>query len=136
VWLANGNGSGVRRIGPGLGLIGWSPAADVLAVTAGNSVRLISPSGAARTLVRAAGIGSAAWAPGGSALAVATGSASASTLARYPVAGGRPTTWLQLRARSGMNYLIDPVGWWPRQGIGFWALLIARPSTPTRTRST
>jgi WD40-like Beta Propeller Repeat len=122
VWLAHGDGSGVHQIGPRLGLIGWSPAADVLAVTAGNSIRLISPSGAARTLVRAAGIGSAAWAPGGSALAVATGSAAASTLASYPVAGGRPTTWLHLRARSGMNYLIDPAGWWPRQGIGFWAL--------------
>ena len=94
----------------------------MLAVTAGNSVRLISPSGQAQTLVRAAGIGPAAWSPGGSALAVATGNASASTLASYPVAGGRSTTWLCLRARDTMNYLIDPAGWWPQQGIGFWAL--------------
>jgi dipeptidyl aminopeptidase/acylaminoacyl peptidase len=122
VWLASDDGSGVHRIGPRLGLIGWSPAADVLAVTAGNSVRLITPSGATRTLVRAAGIGPAAWAADGSALAVATRGASASTLASYPVTGGRPTTWLRLRARSGMNHLIDPAGWWPRQGIGFWAL--------------
>lgn len=122
VWLASGDGTGVHQAGPRLGLIGWSPAADVLAVTAGKSVQLIAPPGAARTLVRAAGIGSAAWAPGGSALAVATRSASASTLASYPVAGGRPTTWLHLRARGTMNYLIAPAGWWPRQGIGFWAL--------------
>ena len=122
VWLANGDGSRVHPIGARLGLIGWSPAAAVLAVTAGNTVRLISPSGPARTLVRAAGIGPTAWSPSGGALAVATASASASTLASYPVTGGRATTWLHLRARSTMNYLIDPAGWWPQQGIGFWAL--------------
>jgi hypothetical protein len=53
---------------------------------------------------------------------VATGSVSASTLAIYPVAGGPPATWLHLRARSTMNYLIDPAGWWPQEGIGFWPL--------------
>jgi Tol biopolymer transport system component len=72
VWLAHGDGSGVHPIGPGLGLSGgWSPAADVLAVTAGNTIRLISPSGQARTLARAPGLDSAAWSPDGSALAVA-----------------------------------------------------------------
>ncbi len=121
VWLARGDGSGAHQIGPGRGLIGgWSPAADVLAVTAGNTIRLISPSGQARTLVRAPGLESAAWSPNGSALAVATGSASASTLASYPVAGGRPATWLHLSARSSMNYTISLAGWWRRE-IGFWA---------------
>lgn len=121
VWLAHGDGSGVHPIGPGLGLSGgWSPAADVLAVTAGNTIRLISPSGQARTLARAPGLDSAAWSPDGSALAVAAGSASASTLVSYPVAGGRPATWLHLSARSSMNYMIGLAGWW-RPGIGFWA---------------
>lgn len=38
VWLARGDGSGARQIVTGGGLIGWSPAADLLAVTAGNIV--------------------------------------------------------------------------------------------------
>ena len=122
VWLAHGDGSGVHPIGPGLGLVGgWSPAADVLAVTAGNTIRLIWPSGRARTLARAPGLGSAAWSPDGRALAVVTGGASASTLASYPVAGGRPAVWLHLAARRSMNYMIGLAGWW-RPGIGFWAL--------------
>jgi dipeptidyl aminopeptidase/acylaminoacyl peptidase len=122
VWLAAGDGSGAHQVVASGGLIGWSPAADVLAVTAGNTVRLIPPSGPARTLVRAARIQSASWSPGGSSLAVATGSASAYTLASYPVAGGPPTTWLHLRPRSTMNYLIHLAGWWQQQGIGYWAL--------------
>jgi len=85
VWLAAGDGSGAHQVVASGGLIGWSPVADLLAVTAGKTVRLIRPSGPARTLVRAARIQSAAWSPGGSGLAVATGSASASTLASYPV---------------------------------------------------
>lgn len=122
VWLASGDGSGAHQVWPSGGLIGWSPAADVLAVTAGNTVWLIWPSGSARTLVRAPGIGSAVWSPDGSSIAVAASSASAGTLASYPVAGGRPTVWLRLSARGGMNYLIDPAGWWREQGIGYWAL--------------
>ncbi len=55
VWLATGDGSGAHQIVASGGLIGWSPAADVLAVTAGNAIRLVWPSGAARTLVRAPG---------------------------------------------------------------------------------
>ena len=119
VWLARGDGSGVREVVASGGLVGWSPAADVLAVTAGSTVRLAWPSGSARTLVRAPGLGSAVWSPDGSSLAVAVSNASASTLASYPVTGGRPTVWLRLRTRNSMNY-IDPAGWWRRQGIGFW----------------
>jgi dipeptidyl aminopeptidase/acylaminoacyl peptidase len=121
VWLAAGDGSGAHQVAASGGLIGWSPAAGLLAVTSGNTVRLIRPPGPARTLVRAARIQSAAWSPGGSALAVATGSASASTLASYPVAGGRPTTWLRLPGRSGLTPSIGLAGWW-RRGIGYWAL--------------
>jgi hypothetical protein len=132
LWLASGDGRGARKI-PGLsqaGLVGWSPARDVLAVTTqpGGSraaVRLVWPSGAARQLMSTAGAVSAAWSPGGSSLAVAVIRGRAATLASYPVAGGRPAAWLRLTARSvpgGQNYLIDPAGWWPRQGIGFWAL--------------
>ena len=120
VWLASGNGAGAHQIlAPG-GLIGWSPAADTLAVTAGNTIRLVWPSGSARTLTHAPGLGSAVWSPDGSNLAVAASNASASTLASYPVTGGPPTVWLRLSTRNSMNY-IDPAGWWRRQGIGFWA---------------
>lgn len=41
--------------------------------------------------------------------AVTVSNASASTLASYPVAGGRPTAWLRL-GTGGMNYIIDPAG--------------------------
>src|SRR5438874_2112570 len=90
----------------GAGRGGRSPAADVLAVIAGNRVQLVSPSGQARTLVRAPGLESAAWSPDGSALVVATGSPSASTLVSYPVADGRPANWLHLSAHSSMNNTI------------------------------
>lgn len=124
LWLASGNGRGAHQI-RGLqevGLAGWNPARDVLAVTARGAAWLVWPSGRTRALVSAPGTGPAAWSPGGSALAVATATASASTLASYPLTGGRPTVWARLHARGAMNYLIDPAGWWPHQGIGFWAL--------------
>jgi dipeptidyl aminopeptidase/acylaminoacyl peptidase len=51
VWLAVGDGSGAHQVVASGGLIGWSPAADLLAVTTGNMVRLIMPTGPARALV-------------------------------------------------------------------------------------
>jgi WD40-like Beta Propeller Repeat len=132
LWLASGNGRGAHQIRglPEVGLVGWSPARDVLAVTTqpGSSraaVQLVWPSGVVRQLMSAAGAVSAAWSSDGSSLAVGVIRRRAATLASYPVAGGRPAVWLKLTARSvpgGQNYLIDPVGWWPHQGIGFWAL--------------
>ena len=119
VWLARGDGSGAHEVVASGGLVGWSPAADVLAVTTGNTVRLVWPSGSARTLARAPGLGAAVWSPDGSSLAAAVGNASVSTLASYPVTGGQPSVWLRLRTRNSMHY-IDPAGWWRRQGIGFW----------------
>lgn len=110
VWLASGDGSGAHQIVAGGGLIGWSPVSDVLAVTTGNTIQLVRPSGSARTLVRAPGIGSAVWSPDGSSMAVAVTSSSASALASYPVAGGRPTAWLRLTARGRANYIIDAAG--------------------------
>jgi dipeptidyl aminopeptidase/acylaminoacyl peptidase len=131
VWLASGNGSGAREIAADGGLIGWSPVADVLAFTTGDTIRLAGPSGSARTLVRAPGVGSgvwpgvgsAVWSPDGRSLAVSQASASAGSLSSYPVAGGPPTAWLRLTTgASNGAYLIDPAGWWPRQGIGYWAV--------------
>lgn len=135
LWLASGNGSGAHQV-RGLAverLLGWSPARDLLAVTAGPqsaappgglpaTVRLVSPSGSVRRLAGPASIESAAWSPDGTSIAVAETSASASELVSYPVMGGRPEQWLRLAADHSMNYLIDPAGWWRGQGIGFWAL--------------
>ncbi len=140
LWIASGDGRGAHQIrGLAAGeLIGWSPVADVLAVTAGPqsarmpygapaTVRLVAPPGSVRTLMSAAGIQGAVWSPDGSRIAVATTHwPTATTLASYPVAGGKPVTWLRLNAKRGVldgmtQVIIDPAGWWPRWGIGFWA---------------
>jgi WD40-like Beta Propeller Repeat len=139
LWLAAGNGTGahqVRGLAPDR-LLGWSPAADLLAVTAGplsartpyglaTTAWLVWPSGSARKLAGGAAIESAAWSPDGGSVALATAGASASELGSYPVTGGRPAVWLKRTASGsvpgGLNYLIDPAGWWPHRGIGFWAL--------------
>jgi hypothetical protein len=126
VWLARGDGSGAREVVTSGGLIGWSPVSDVLAVEPGNTIQLIEPSRRVWTLTRADGIWGAVWSPDGRVLAVATRVwPSATTLATYPVAGGKPLIWLRLNARSGVlngmrEVIIDPAGWWPRWGIGFW----------------
>lgn len=128
LWIASGDGRGAHQIRglPTAGLAGWSPDRDILAVTTRATVRLVWPSGKVRTLVSAADLESAAWSPGGSAIAVATATTSGSTLASYPLAGGHSTVWVKLSARGGVpggaNYIIDPAGWWPHRGIGFWAL--------------
>jgi dipeptidyl aminopeptidase/acylaminoacyl peptidase len=140
VWLARGDGSGAREVVTSGGLIGWSPVSDVLAVEAGNTIRVIRPSGPARTLIRAAGISGAVWSPDGRFLAVATRVwPSATTLATYPVAGGRPLVWLRLNARSGVlngmnQVIIDPAAWWPRWGIGFGCSAMAWCTTLIRLR--
>lgn len=126
VWLARGDGSGAHVVVAQGGLIGWNPVSDVLAVEAGNDIRLIEPAGTARTLASAAGFWGAVWSPDGRSLAVATRDwPSATTLASYPVTGGKPVVWLRLNARSGVlngmnEVIIDPAGWWPEWGIGFW----------------
>src|SRR5215470_795689 len=126
VWLAAGDGSGAHQVVARAELIGWSPVSDVLAVQAGNAIQLVQPDGSARALTRSAGFWGAVWSPDGRYLAVATRIwPSATTLAAYPVVGGRPTTWLRLNARrgvlNGMNEIIAaPAAWWPRWGIGFW----------------
>ena len=147
LWIASANGRHARVV-PGLvpvGIYGWSPQSDLLAVSAGpertkqpcpcyspTTLRLITPGGASRTLVRGPWIYSAAWSPSGTAIAVGIEGAKSlsrspggdSILATYPVAGGKPTIWLRLPASAHLNgmtgVLIDAAGWWKRFGIGFW----------------
>jgi WD40 repeat protein len=140
LWIADGDGTGAHEI-RGLAVaafVGWSPARNVLAVTAGpwmrrmpygapTTVRLVWPSGLVRTVVTVAGIQSAVWAPGGTSIAVAAVHwPSATALASYPLTGRPPTVWLRLNARhgalSGMRGIsLDPLAWWRHRGIGFWA---------------
>jgi dipeptidyl aminopeptidase/acylaminoacyl peptidase len=153
LWIASGDGRGAHQI-RGLatgGLIGWSPVADVLAVTAGpqparepygylTTVRLVAPSGSVRTLLSAAGIQGAVWSPDGSSIAVATRHwPTATTLASYPVTGGKPVTWLKLNAKRGVldgmtEVIIDPAGWWPRWGSASGYSATAWCTTLTRLR--
>lgn len=143
LWIARSDGTGARRV-PGFfayGLYGWSPRADLVAVSAGpvrtmqpcpcwtpTSLRLVSPGGSSRVLVRGPWIRSAAWAPDGKAVAVGIEDDPAfgrpSRIASYPVDGGRPTTWLrtgpQERLAGMTDVLLEPVGWWRGFGIGFW----------------
>ncbi len=130
LWIANGDGTAahlVRRVAVDQ-LVGWSPTADVLAVTSDTqtartsfpngttgtlqqeaAVEVVTPTGAARRLLampatlRGPRIYDAVWSPDGHAVAVATYEGFPSpltTIRAYPIAGGAPTTWLVFRARE------------------------------------
>jgi Tol biopolymer transport system component len=138
LWLARADGSGARRVRSvrDVVLLGWSPTRDVLAVASGplsrsapygvqTSLRLVSPDGSSRVLVRAPSVKNAVWSPAGDSLAVFTeNGALVETLAVYRLAGGTPTLWLRFRPHdrlAGMSQIvIDAAGWWPGLGIGFW----------------
>ncbi|HLW93981.1 MAG TPA: hypothetical protein VKS25_01250 [Solirubrobacteraceae bacterium] len=168
LWIAHGDGSGAHVVVGLDDLVGWNPTADVLAATAGgrgSTLELIRPDGPTRTVVELSGglarqgiVEGAAWSPDGRQIAVSTNSAGEGTVIRaYPIAGGAPTTWYRIGNAQrfpsricsdcgGRETLAYLVGWWPRRGIGFWALccgatrnldqtplaLIARPGARPR----
>jgi len=128
LWIANSNGTHAHRVA---GLVvgdsfGWSPHSDLYAVAAGpistrfpyfqpTTVRLVSPSGANRTLTTAPAIVGAAWSPNGMSLAVSTMSHNdISSLDSYTVAGNRPTVWA---APTAVGDWLVPAGWWNGWGI-------------------
>jgi WD40-like Beta Propeller Repeat len=139
LWLARAGGSGAHEVA-GLAvsaLVGWSPRRDVLAVIAGpphagrcpcgtsTTLRLVAPGGAVRTVARSRWLVGAAWSPDGRALvAGSVGRGDSSTLASYPAGGGAATVWLRLRPQQSLdgerNAILDPAGWWPGRGVGFW----------------
>jgi dipeptidyl aminopeptidase/acylaminoacyl peptidase len=143
LWIARSDGTDGHAV-PGFlayGIYGWSPTSDVLAVSTGpthskqpcpcgtpRTLRLVSPDGSSRILASGPWIYSAAWAPDGHALAVGIEGDPAvgepSSIASYPINGGKPTTWLRVRPRQrlqGMTgVLLEPAGWWHGFGIGFW----------------
>ena len=140
VWIAHADGSGSHVVSGfrASGTFGWSPTNDLLAVAAGpervkapcpcyspTTLRLVSPDGSSRVLMRAAWLQGAAWSPDGGRIAAFIGaSGQASTIAVYPIAGGSRTVWLALRRHdrlNGMNQIVmSPAGWWRGAGIGFW----------------
>lgn len=143
LWIARADGRSAHRVRgfTAFGLYGWSPRADLVAVTAGpvqtaqpcpcftpTSLRLVSPSGSARVLARAPWIRSAAWSPDGKQIALGIENDPAfghpSSIISYPIDGDTPTTWLRVNPQQrldGLNgALLDPVGWWRGVGIGFW----------------
>lgn len=133
VWLARADGRDLHRLpAHGVSLDGWSPhghtlAIDVRAAGAKTALTLVTPGQGQRLLARVAGDYGAVWSPSGHALAVAAidQPAGQTSVRVYPRTGGHPTTWFTANNRhgrlNGMDELrLQPAGWWPGQGIGFW----------------
>jgi hypothetical protein len=138
VWLARGDGSHPHPVA-GLGtalLVGWSPTSDVLAAIAApvskhvpygvlTTLRLATPDGPTRVLVRSRYVRGAAWSPDGRQMAVVNENPRlVDRLATYPISGGAPTVWASLRPHDHLNGmgqpLVDLAGWWRGFGIGVW----------------
>jgi dipeptidyl aminopeptidase/acylaminoacyl peptidase len=138
LWLARGDGLDAHAVSvlKNATLLGWSPTADVLAVTAGpisarvpygaqTTVRLVTPDGSVRELVRARDVRGGVWSPDGRRVAVvAEDPRRVDTLSAYPISGGAPTVWQRFRPSDRLNgmrqILVDPAGWWRGLGIGLW----------------
>jgi dipeptidyl aminopeptidase/acylaminoacyl peptidase len=150
LWIAHADGTDPQEIGwlRDPTVIGWSPRSEDLAVSDERpdgrraAVWLLTPQGRRRRLMSAAEVDGGAWSPDGSELAVASDSRVAeagrpftASLTVYPIAGERPTVWLDKRSTSptlwppvariahGAPYhrtVFLPAGWWPAWGIGFW----------------
>jgi hypothetical protein len=81
-----------------------------------TTLRLVSPSGADRTLATAPAIVGAAWSPNGMSLAVSTMNHNdIPSLDSYTVAGNGPTVWAGAPTAPG-DFLV-PAGWWNRWGV-------------------
>ncbi len=129
LWIARADGSRAHRV-TGLVLgdaFGWSPRSDLYAVAAGpvstrfpfgqpTTVRLVSPSGSARTIATAPGVVGAAWSPDGASLAVSTiGHDFVPSLHSYSVVNDKSTVWTGAPDVRG-DWLV-PAGWWDRWGV-------------------
>lgn len=148
LYVAGTDGTGLHRV---LGLsnasiVGWSPSADLLAVTTrpNNSSGLptpqtmtlatVTPQGAVHALFSVTSgvanyttLENAMWSPDGTSIAVATSGFSPRSRTRLlsvNVHSGAETTWLSMSTMSklaGMDEIVvDPAGWWSGWGIGFW----------------
>ncbi len=149
LWLAHGDGTGAHLLSDvpvgGVGDVAWSPTADFLAVVTqvgqrANAVDVVSPEGAIRQLFTlppgklARGyVVDALWSPSGAVVAVSTvdfGPDGSSAVRAYPIGGGGPTTWFDIKNTEtlpnictgcgGRDVIADLAGWVPGWGIGFW----------------
>jgi hypothetical protein len=128
VWIARTDGSDRRRIVDADGLFGWSPSADLLAISTDTRARfpggstgdvptrlnLVSPTGARKQLVALNGRGEASvasgfriwnavWSPSGNALAVSLVSFTRGSIIRsYPTNGSTPTTWFAINGKQAL----------------------------------
>lgn len=127
LWIARVDGSDRHRFTGADGVFGWSPSADLLAISMDTRAKafrgftdipmrleLISPPTGRRTLVTLRGHGpprvessyrvwSATWSPDGRAIAVSLVSFTHGSIVRsYPVDGGTPTTWFAISAKRAL----------------------------------
>jgi hypothetical protein len=128
VWIARSDGGDRHRIVGADGVFGWSPSADLLAISTDTRARfpggstgyvptridLVSPTGAPKRLVTLSGrdrasvakgyrIWNAVWSPSGNALAVSLVSFSRGSIIRsYPINGGAATTWFAINAKKAL----------------------------------
>jgi hypothetical protein len=128
VWIARPDGGDRHRIVGADGVFGWSPSADLLAISTDTRARfpggstgyvptridLVSPTGAPRRLIALRGrnqasvakgyrIWNAVWSPSGDALAVSLVSFTRGSIIRsYPVDRSRPTTWFAIDGRQAL----------------------------------
>jgi hypothetical protein len=134
-WIARADGSGRRRIVGAAQSFGWSPSADLLAVSTDTRARafrgwteiptrveLISPPGTRRpfvtltshseaTVATAYQVWSAAWSPTGAALAVSLVSITRGSIVRsYPVDGEAPTTWFAIGGKAALPGICTACG--------------------------
>jgi WD40-like Beta Propeller Repeat len=129
LWIARSDGSDAHPV-TGITVdqaFGWSPRADLFAISVGRStsvpigrptaIDVIRPGGSVQQLVGGTNVTSAVWSPDGTTLAVSTQSGLAATLSTYPVSGGAATVWGSLD-----QSFIVPAGWWPVWGIGYTTL--------------
>ena len=139
LWLARADGSDAHVV-PGLkvyGLFGWSPRADLLAVSTGpehvdqpcpcyspTELRVVSPDGSSRVLARSGWVDGASWSPDGRKLAVAAVGFNEAQLITYPLGVGKGQIWLARHGPQKLNemrsILFSIAGWWPSVGIGIW----------------
>lgn len=141
LWIARADGSDAHVV-PGLkvhALFGWSPRADLLAVSTGperhhqpcpcyspTKLRVVSPDGRSRILARAGWVDGASWSPDGRELAVAAIGFNRAQLIVYQLRGGSGRVWLARHGPQKLNgmssILFSIAGWWPHVGIGFWVI--------------
>jgi dipeptidyl aminopeptidase/acylaminoacyl peptidase len=139
LWIADADGTDPHVV-PGLevgSLFGWSPTADVLAVSAGpqrtkqpcpcfspTTLRIVATDGSSRELAHAGSVNGAVWSPDGRQIAVAALDFNRARLVSYPLDGSPSRVWLSRRGPERLNgmdsIVVTTVGWWRHVGVGIW----------------